>query len=153
MAETKLVAENRRARHDYEIIETYEAGLVLLGWEVKSLREGRVSLKDAYARPRGEEIFLLNCHISPYSHATNIEADPERPRKLLLKKREIKRLIGRVTEKGLTLIPLRIYFNRRGYAKVEIALARGRKLYDKREVAKRRTLERELRSALKEKQR
>ncbi|MCD6450781.1 MAG: SsrA-binding protein SmpB [Acidobacteria bacterium] len=153
MAETKLVAENRRARHDYEIIETYEAGLVLLGWEVKSLREGRVSLKDAYARPRGEEIFLLNCHISPYSHATNIEADPERPRKLLLKKREIKRLIGRVTEKGLTLIPLRIYFNRRGYAKVEIALARGRKLYDKREVAKRRTIERELRSALKEKQR
>jgi len=153
MAETKLVAENRRARHDYEIIETYEAGLVLLGWEVKSLREGQVSLKDAYARPRGEEIFLLNCHISPYSHATNIEADPERPRKLLLKKREIKRLIGRVTEKGLTLIPLRIYFNRRGYAKVEIALARGRKLYDKREVAKRRTLERELRSALKEKQR
>jgi SsrA-binding protein len=152
MADIKLVAENRRAHHDYEIIETYEAGLVLEGWEVKSLRERRVSLKDAYARPKGDGIFLVNCHISPYSH-TNFEVDPERPRKLLLKKREMKRLIGRITERGYTLIPLRIYFNRRGYAKVEIALARGRKLYDKREVAKKRTLERELRAALKQKQR
>ncbi len=139
----KIVCKNRKARHEYEILDTLEAGLVLLGPEVKSLRDGRANLTDAYASFEKGEAFLHNVHISPYPHAANIGAlDPTRPRKLLLHKREIKRLMGKTQEKGLTLIPLSIYF-RNGKAKVELALARGKKIWDKRESIKRKTMDRE----------
>jgi len=137
------VAQNRRAKRDYWIEETYEAGLALLGTEVKALREGRVSLEDGYAEIRNGEAFLVNVHISPYAYGNQFNHDPLRPRKLLLRKREIKRLLGKVKERGFTLIPLSLYFVR-GKAKVELALARGKKLYDKREELKRRALEKEL---------
>jgi len=138
-----VVAQNRRAKRDYWIEETYEAGLALLGTEVKALREGRVSLEDGYAEIRNGEAFLVNVHISPYAYGNQFNHDPLRPRKLLLRKREIKRLLGKVKERGFTLIPLSLYFVR-GKAKVELALARGKKLYDKREELKRRALEKEL---------
>jgi len=137
------VAQNRRAKRDYWIEETYEAGLALLGTEVKALREGRVSLEDGYAEIRNGEAFLVNVHISPYAYGNQFNHNPLRPRKLLLRKREIKRLLGKVKERGFTLIPLSLYFVR-GKAKVELALARGKKLYDKREELKRRALEKEL---------
>ena len=137
-----VISRNRKARHQYEVLETMEAGLVLKGPEVKSLRAGKVGFKDAFARLDGREVWLHNLHISPYEPATRWNADPERPRKLLLKRSEIRRLIGRVEEKGLTLIPLDLYF-RRGYVKLTLALARGRNLYDKREKLRRRTQERE----------
>jgi len=141
----KVVATNKKAFTDYEILEKIEAGIQLVGTEVKSLREGRVNLKDSYCRFIDGELFLVNAHISPYRHAKFFNHDPERLRKLLLHKRELKRLFGKVSERGLTIIPLRIYFNDRGYAKVEIALAKGRKLYDKREEIAKRDLERRLR--------
>jgi len=134
----KVVATNRRARHNYEIIDTFEAGLVLRGSEVKSLRAGQVQLKDAYAAIRRGELWLENAHIAPYSFAADGGHDPERARKLLLHRREIDRLIGRVNEQGLTLVPLQVYFAN-GKAKIEIALARGRRTHDKR----RKILERE----------
>ena len=137
------MAQNRRAKRDYWIEETYEAGLALLGTEVKALREGRVSLEDGYAEIRNGEAFLVNVHISPYAYGNQFNHDPLRPRKLLLRKREIKRLLGKVKERGFTLVPLSLYFVR-GKAKVELALARGKKLYDKREELKRRALEKEL---------
>ncbi len=143
------MAVNRKAKRDYEILETYEAGIELKGSEVKSLREGKGSIKDAFARVENGEVWLYNFHISPYRQASVFVPDPERPKKLLLHKREIKRLAGKVSEKGLTLIPLKVYFNERGWAKVELALARGRKLYDKREAIKRRMLEREAERAMK----
>src|ERR671918_2293465 len=121
MAEERIVASNRRARHEYEILETVEAGLVLRGTEVKSLRTGQVNFKDSYATVRNGEAWLLGCHISPYSHGTDANHDPERDRKLLLRKREIARLSGKVAERGLTLIPLRLYF-KQGRAKLELAL-------------------------------
>ena len=140
----KIVCQNRKARHLYHIDDTIEAGMVLLGPEVKSLREGRANLTDAYVVFKAGEAWLQNVHITPYKHAAHHEAlDPTRPRKLLLHKREIKRLTGKVQERGYTLIPLKIYF-RNGKAKVELALARGKKQYDKREAVKRRDLEREL---------
>ncbi len=139
----KIVAENRKARHDYFINETYEAGIALVGTEVKSLRAGKVSLRDSYAEVVGGEVFLHNMHISPYEKANRYNHDPKRPRKLLLHKQEIKRLLGQTTQKGFTLIPLRLYF-KRGKAKVELALARGKKLYDKREEIARRDAEREM---------
>ena len=139
----KIVCRNRKARHEYRIEDTVEAGLVLIGPEVKSLRESRASLADGYVGFRYGEAWLYNVHISPYPHATNIgELDPTRARKLLLNRREIRKLSGKVHERGYTLIPLCIYF-RKGKAKVELALARGKKLYDKREDLKRKTLERE----------
>lgn len=144
----KVVAQNRRAKRDYWIEETYEAGLALLGTEVKALREGRVSLEDGYAEIRNGEAFLVNVHISPYAYGNQFNHDPLRPRKLLLHKREIKRLLGKVKERGFTLIPLSLYFVR-GKAKVELALARGKKLYDKREELKRRALEKELKRGYK----
>ncbi|RLA86917.1 MAG: SsrA-binding protein [Deltaproteobacteria bacterium] len=144
----KVVAQNRRAKRDYWIEETYEAGLALLGTEVKALREGRVSLEDGYAEIRNGEVFLVNVHISPYAYGNQFNHDPLRPRKLLLHKREIKRLLGKVKERGFTLIPLSLYFVR-GKAKVELALARGKKLYDKREELKRRALEKELKRGYK----
>jgi len=140
----KVVATNRKARHDYEILETYEAGLVLKGTEVKSLRRGSCSLKDGFALIKDGEVFLYNVYIAPYEEGSIHNVDPERPRKLLLHKREIARLAGKVKERGLTLIPLRIYF-KNGYAKVELALARGLAKYDKREKIKKREEERELR--------
>jgi SsrA-binding protein len=137
------IATNRRARHEYEILETVEAGLVLRGTEVKSLREGLVNFKDSYASFRNGEGWLLGCHISPYSHGTDANHDPERDRKLLLHKREIARLGGKISERGLTLVPLRLYF-KDGRAKVEIGLARGKKLHDKRATLREREVRREM---------
>jgi len=144
--EKKIVAVNRKARHDYFILETFEAGISLTGTEVKSLRSGKVSMQDSYADVKNGEVWIYNLHISPYEHGNIYNHDPKRPRKLLLNKDEIAYLIGKVKEKGLTLIPLSIYFNERGWAKVELGLAKGKKLYDKRkdlaEKAERRELER-----------
>ena len=137
------VASNRRARHEYEILETIETGLVLRGTEVKALRTGQVNCKDAYATVRNDEVWLLGCHISPYSHGTDANHDPERDRKLLLHRREINRLTGKIAERGLTLIPLRIYF-KSGRAKLEIGLARGKKLHDKRATLRERDQRREM---------
>ncbi len=145
----KLICDNRKARAAYSVEETYEAGLALLGTEVKALREGRANLKDSWAEVVEGEVWLKSCHISPYSHGTHVNHEPERPRKLLLHRPEIKRLTGKTAERGLTLIPLRLYF-RRGIAKVELALARGKKLHDRREELKRRAAERDVERALKE---
>jgi SsrA-binding protein len=147
----KVVATNRKAFHDYFIEERFEAGIMLQGTEVKSLREGRVNLQDSYASVRGNEVFLHQCHISPYSHGNIMNHDPTRVRKLLLHKTEIHKLLGRTQQKGLTLIPLRIYFSKRGYAKVELGLAKGKKLYDRRETIKSREAGREVQRAIKEK--
>ncbi len=144
----KIVAVNRKARRDYEILESFEAGMALSGTEVKSLREGKANLKDSYAKILGGEVFLVNAHISPYSHGNVQNHEPLRDRKLLLHKAEIKRLTGKTEEKGLTLIPLKLYFER-GRAKVELALARGKREYDKRETIKRRDLQREIERELK----
>jgi len=131
MSGTKVVAVNRRARHEYDIEETWDAGLVLTGCEIKSVREGRANLRDAYAQPERGELWLHNMHISPYDQGNRYNPDPTRSRKLLLHRTEISRLIGRAQEKGLTVIPLKLYLQR-GFAKIELGLARGRKLYDKR---------------------
>jgi SsrA-binding protein len=149
--EKKLIAVNRKARRDYEILESLEAGLVLKGTEVKSLREGRMSLKDSYATVHDGEMYLLNAHISPYSHGNAFNHEPVRERKLLLHKAEIKRLTGKIEEKGLTLVPMRVYFLR-GHAKVELALARGKRHHDKRETIKRRDAERDIERELKRRQ-
>ncbi len=144
--EKKIVSVNRKAKHDYFILETFEAGIALKGTEVKSLRSGKVSMQDSYADVKNGEVWIYNLHISPYEHGNIYNHDPKRPRKLLLNKDEIAYLIGKVKEKGLTLIPLSIYFNERGWAKVELGLAKGKKLYDKRrdlaEKAEKRELER-----------
>lgn len=138
-----VVATNRKAYHDYFIQETYEAGISLLGTEVKSLRDGKANLKDSYAIIKNNEIFLLNCHISPYSHGNIQNHDPLRTRKLLLHRKEIDRLWGSITQKGLTLIPLKIYF-KDGKAKVEIGLAKGKRQYEKREAIKQKEAKREI---------
>lgn len=138
----KNIVVNRKARHEYEILQTYEAGIVLLGSEVKSIREGKVNLIDSYAEIRNAEIFLIGMHISEYKQANIQNHEPLRTRKLLLNKNEIRKLIGKVKEKGLTLIPLRLYF-KNGKVKVELGLARGKKIYDKREDIKRKDFERE----------
>ncbi|MDQ7800598.1 MAG: SsrA-binding protein SmpB [Armatimonadota bacterium] len=143
----RTVVANRRARHDYHLEETYEAGLQLLGSEVKSLRAGRASLQDAYAKVRGGEVWLVNMHIAPYEQAGPFNHDPLRPRKLLLHRAEIRRLVGKVKERGYTLVPLRVYF-RRGLAKVELALARGKKQYDKRADIRKREAQRQIARAL-----
>lgn len=143
----RVVASNRKARHEYEILDTLEAGLVLRGPEVKSLREGKVGFQDAFARVDGGEVWLHNLHINPYEQANRFNEDPLRVRKLLLRTSEIRRLVGKVEEKGLTLIPLEIYFSR-GYAKVKLGLARGRKLHDKREKLKQQAQERDARRAV-----
>lgn len=143
----QLVAKNRKAFYEYEILERFEAGIVLQGTEVKSLRERNVSLKESYARVSGEEVWLENCHIGPYSHGNIENHEPRRARKLLLHRSEINKLMGELTKTGLTLVPLKIYFSR-GRAKVEIALARGKKLYDKRETARRKAVDREIEKEL-----
>ena len=145
----KEVAVNRQAYHNYEIIEKFEAGMVLTGTEIKSAREGRVNLKDAYGIVKNAEIWLLNCHISPYSHGNYANHDPLRTRKLLMHRSEIKRLIGRTTERGLTLVPLKVYL-KEGRLKCELALAKGRKVHDKREVSRQKTIDKETRQALRE---
>ena len=139
----RTIATNRRARHEYHILETVEAGLVLRGTEVKSLRAGGVNFKDSYATIRSGEGWLLGCHITPYSHGTDANHEPERDRKLLLHKRELSRLSGKISERGLTLVPLRLYF-RAGRAKVELGLARGKKLHDKRSALREREVRREM---------
>lgn len=146
----KVVAQNRKARHDYEVLDTYEAGLVLSGTEVKSLRTAKLNLRDSYARVDGAELFLHNVHISPYLAATHFNHDPDRPRKLLLHRREISKLTDQTQQKGLTLVPMRVYFNARGIAKVELALVRGKREYDKRQDIVRRDAERAIQRALKE---
>jgi len=142
------VTVNRKARHDYEILETYEAGLVLTGPEVKSVRQGKVSLAEAYARVNKGELWLYNMHITPYDPVLQRNYDPRQPRKLLMHRREIDRLMGLTQQRGLTLIPLRIYFNERGYAKVEIGLARGKRKVDRRREIMEREMKREVDRAL-----
>lgn len=149
MDEMKVIAENRKARHDYHIDEVLEAGLVLQGTEVKSIRGRRVNLKDSFARVENNEVFLLNMHISPYEQGNRANHDPLRTRKLLLNRSEIRRLIGLSREKGMTLVPLRLYF-KRGRVKVELAVARGKKLYDKRHDLAERTANREIERAFRE---
>jgi len=145
----KIVCQNRKARHDYFIDEVLEAGIVLLGPEVKSLREGRGSLVDSYARVKKGEVFLYNMHITAYPYAHHFQLDPVRPRKLLLNKREIKRLIGKTEEKGYTLIPIKVYFSK-GRVKVELALAKGKRKYDKRRSLKEKELRRDIEEARKQ---
>ena len=142
------VATNKRAFQNYTLTQKWECGIALKGGEVKSLRDGKVNFKDSFARLQNGEIFLFNLDISPYAYAGILGEEPDRVRKLLLKKQEIKKLIGYISQKGFTLIPTKIYFNDRGFAKVEIALAKGKKLYDKRETIKKRDLDRELKRAL-----
>jgi SsrA-binding protein len=147
VAEDRLIATNRRARHEYEILETFEAGMVLRGTEVKSLRAGQVTFKDSYATIQNAEAWLVGCHISPYSHGTDANHDPERRRKLLLHRKEIGRLLGKTAERGLTIVPLRLYF-KEGRAKLEIGLARGKKLHDKRSTLRERETKREMDRAI-----
>src|SRR5687767_292469 len=144
----KLFAANKKAYHDYFILEKLEAGIALQGTEVKSIREGRINLKDSFAIVKAGEIFLFNCHISPYSHGNRENHEPTRSRKLLLHRAEIRKLIGKSQEKGLTLVPLRVYL-RRGRIKLELGVARGKKLYDKRETERRKDADREARMAMK----
>ena len=148
----KVVAENRKARHNYELLERLEAGLVLVGTEVKSARAGGVNLKDSYAAVRGGELFLMQAHISPYSHGTHENHETLRPRKLLLSKRELRRWIGKINERGFTVVPIRMYF-KTGKLKVELALARGKRLHDRRAAAKERDIERDVQAELKERNR
>jgi len=143
MAADKVIATNRKAYHDYEILETYEAGIVLRGTEVKSLRESQVNFKDCYAAVDNGEAWLIGCYISPSHHGTDANHAPERKRKLLLHKKEIGRLLGKVAERGLTMIPLRLYF-KSGRAKCELGLARGKKLHDKRASIREREAKREM---------
>ncbi|TDA65868.1 MAG: SsrA-binding protein SmpB [Clostridia bacterium] len=152
MGELKIVTENRKARHEYFIEETYEAGIALTGTEVKSLRQGKANLRDSFARVEGSRVLLYNAHISTYEQGNRFNHDPLRPRQLLLHKDEIRRLIGRTRERGYTLIPLRIYFTQRGLAKVELGLAKGKQLHDKRRDLAEREAQREIEKAFRERQ-
>ncbi|PRY82633.1 SsrA-binding protein SmpB [Alkalibacterium olivapovliticus] len=147
--EGKLIAQNRKARYEYAILDTVEAGIVLKGTEIKSIRAGRINLKDGYASVRDGEIWLYNVHISPFEQGNQFNHDPLRPRKLLMKKKQIDSLIGETKQGGITLIPLKVYI-KNGFAKVLIGLAKGKKQYDKRETIKRRDQDRELRRAVKD---
>ena len=147
----KVVADNRKARYNYEILDTYEAGIALTGTEVKSLRGGKATIGEAYAGPSGEEIFLFNAYIPEYLQANQFNHETKRPRRLLLHKREIDKLIGATQREGFTVIPLKIYFNDKGRAKVELGLGRGKKLHDKRETEKKRTWDRERSRLMREK--
>ena len=146
---TQPIADNRKAFHDYHILETFEAGIALLGTEVKGIREGQANLRDSYARVEKGEIWLFNVHINPYSHRGYVDHDPRRKRRLLLHKHEIRKLIGKTVEKGLTLVPTKLYF-KNGKVKVAIALAKGKQDHDKRETLRRREADRETRAAVKE---
>lgn len=146
--EGKLIAQNRKARHDYTIVDTMEAGIVLQGTEIKSLRNGRINLKDGFARVRNSEVYLLNVHISPYEQGNIFNHDPLRTRKLLLHKKQIAKLIAETKNTGITIVPLKVYL-RNGYAKVLIGLAKGKKQYDKREDLKRKEIDRDINRTLK----
>ncbi|KJS85625.1 MAG: SsrA-binding protein [Peptococcaceae bacterium BICA1-8] len=152
MENAKVVIENRKARHDYHILETYEAGMELKGTEVKSLRSGKANLKDSHAHVDNGELYISNMHISPYEQGNRFNVDPVRRRKLLMHKKEIMRLLGKTKEKGLTLVPLKVYFTR-GKVKVELALAQGKKLFDKREAAAEKSAKRDIEISLKERMR
>lgn len=145
----KTLAVNKHVTHDYQILETFEAGMALQGSEVKSIREGRVSLKESYAEVKGGEVFLVKCHISPYEAANIFNHDPLRDRRLLLHRREIKRLAGKIQERGLTLVPTKVLVNDRGKIKLEMALVRGKREYEKREAIKKRDVDREIRAEIK----
>ena len=145
----KPIASNRKAHRDYTILETIECGIELKGSEVKSLRLGKMNMEDGFARVENNEVILYNIHISPYLEASYLNVEPKRPRKLLLRKNQIRKLFGQVTQRGFTLVPLKAYFSDRGFAKIELALARGKKLYDRREDIKRRETELQMRRALK----
>ena len=147
----KAVATNRKAYHDYFVEEKFEAGIMLQGTEVKSLRDGRLNLQDSYASVKGGEAFLHHCHISPYSHGNIMNHEPLRTRKLLLHRKEINKLLSKTQQQGLTLIPLRIYFSKRGLAKIELGLAKGKKQHDRRASIKNREASREVERAMKEK--
>jgi SsrA-binding protein len=149
MATDAVVARNRKAFHEYEILEKFEAGLVLVGPEVKSIRNGRVNLKDGYAALENGELFLHNVHVSPYEAANRHNVEPTRSRKVLLHKAQLRRLIGKAAEKGLTIVPLDVHFSR-GFAKVTLGLARGKRQYDKREAIRRREIERDMERAVKD---
>jgi SsrA-binding protein len=151
-AAQRMVADNRKALHDYHVLDTWEAGVVLLGTEVKAIREGRVNLRDSFARVEKGEVWLLNVHISPYSHTGYARHDERRQRKLLLHDHEIRKLAGRVAERGLTLVPLRMHF-KHGRVKVQLALVKGKQAHDKREAIRRREIERETRAAVKARRR
>ena len=148
----RIIADNRKAYHDYHVLDTYEAGVVLLGTEVKAIREGRVNLRDSFARLEKGEVWLLNVHISPYSHTGYAHHEERRQRKLLLRRDEIRKLTGRVVEKGLTLVPLQMYF-KDGRVKIALALVKGKQKHDKRETIRRREIDRETRAAVKARQR
>lgn len=149
--EEKVISSNRKLFRDYEVLETVEAGIELRGSEVKSLRENRANIDDSFARVEGDEVYLYNCHITPYEKASYFKEEATRPRRLLLHKKQIRKLIGQVAQKGYTLVPMRMYFNKRGLAKVALSLGRGKKLYDRREDIKKRDSERELRRSLRHK--
>lgn len=147
----RVLADNRKARHDFHLLETFEAGIVLLGTEVKAAREGRVNLRDSYGRIENGEVFLYGVHISPYSHRGYAHHEPTRPKKLLLHRAEIRKLIGKVVERGMTLVPVRMYLTR-GRIKVAVSVARGKQAHDKRETIRRREIDRETRAAVKSRQ-
>jgi SsrA-binding protein len=145
----KLIAKNKKAFFNYEILETYEAGISLVGSEVKSIREGRISLKESYAEIKEGEVFLVNCHVSPYEASNRFNHEPLRERKLLLHRREIKRLTGKIQERWLTLVPTKVQINDKGKVKVELALAKGKRVYQKRETIRERDRDREMQAELK----
>jgi SsrA-binding protein len=147
-AAQRIVADNRKARHDYHLLETFEAGVALQGTEVKAIREGRVNLRDSYARVEDGEVWIYNVHISPYSHRGYADHEPTRRRKLLLHKQEIRKLIGKTVEKGMTLVPTRVYF-KNGRVKVSVSLAKGKQAHDKRDAIRKREVDRETRAAVK----
>jgi len=146
---SKSITTNRKAYRDYEVLESLESGIELKGSEVKSLRDSKINLDDSFARVEKGELFLYNAHISHYTQASYLNVDPDRPRKLLLHKNQIERIVGKLTSKGLTLVPLKFYFNDRGFVKLELALCKGKKLYDKRNSIKRRETDLEMRRAIK----
>jgi SsrA-binding protein len=151
MKQRKLIANNKKARHEYFIEEVYEAGMVLTGTEIKSIRQGKLNLKESYAKIEGMELVIYGMHISPYEQGNRFNSDPLRPRKLLLHKQEINKLVGYTTQKGLTLVPLTVYINEKGMAKMEIAVARGKKDYDKRQDIAKRDADRKMQQEMKQK--
>ncbi|WP_027399602.1 SsrA-binding protein SmpB [Anaerovorax odorimutans] len=148
MKKKKILANNKKARHDYFIDETYEAGMVLTGTEIKSMRQGKLNLKESYAKIEGEELIIYGMHVSPFEQGNRYNVDPLRPRKLLLHKQEIRKLIGYTTLKGMTIVPLNVYLNEKGMAKMEIAVARGKKDYDKRQDIAKRDADRKMQQAV-----
>lgn len=153
MPEDKTIAQNRKARHEYFIVDSFETGIVLYGTEIKSIREGHINLKDGFARVENGELWLYNVHISPYDKGTYYNKDPLRPRKLLVHKSEIRKLLSKTKEKGLTLIPLKVYIKQGRYAKCELALAKGKQLHDKRDSEAERDASREMERAMRQKSR